>query len=219
VNKSELDRLGVRLRRGELNDADLTLLDSHRRRFSTAYEAVVNRIRSELGCEVSGRPAKSTTAIVDKLRRSHMRLTQMQDIAGCRIVVSDVLQQDQLVKSLGSMFDVLVFDRRLQPSFGYRAVHVIVRHADFPVEIQVRTALQHDWAKYSEKIADRFGHDLKYGGGDVRLRAVLTTSSSLAMVIESKLDPATTDAQTTETVQALLRDLLRRLSDQLDTGT
>jgi putative GTP pyrophosphokinase len=217
VNRSELDRLGVRLR-GELTDADLTLLDSHRRRFATAYESVVNRIRSELGCEVSGRPAKSTAAIVDKLRRSSMRLTQMQDIAGCRIIVPDIEQQNQLVTRLASMFDVLVFDRRLQPSHGYRAVHVIVRDTDFPVEIQVRTQLQHDWAKYSEKIADRFGHELKYGGGDAKLRDVLALSSALAMVIESKLDPATTDTKTTDTLKTMLRGLLRQLSDQLDSG-
>src|SRR6266704_1936073 len=65
-----------------------------------------------------------------------IRLTQIQDIAGCRIVTPDII------------------DRRDTPSHGYRAVHVIVRHSGKLVEIQVRTALQHLWAELSEKLAD-----------------------------------------------------------------
>jgi putative GTP pyrophosphokinase len=68
MKNSEVDRLGERLRH-EVTSQDLTLLDSYRRGFRPAYDVVVDRIRDELGLEASGRPAKSTAAIVDKLRR------------------------------------------------------------------------------------------------------------------------------------------------------
>ncbi len=45
------------------------------------------------------------------------------------------------------------------------AVHVVVREVGLPVEVQVRTDLQHVWAELSEKLADAFGSQLKYGGG------------------------------------------------------
>ena len=169
---AELDRLGDRLRL-EVTPEDLTALDSYRRSFRSAYDAVVDRIRNELSLEVSGRPAKSTAAIVDKLRRSTMRLTQMQDIAGCRTVVSNVAHQSRLVGRLESMFDLAIIDRRARPSNGYRAVHAIVRDTGLPVEIQVRTDLQHAWAELSEKLADNFGIELKYGGGPPEVRKTL----------------------------------------------
>jgi putative GTP pyrophosphokinase len=66
------------------------MLDEYRRSFGSAYDAVVNGIRDNLGLEPTGRPAKSTGAILAKLRRERIRLTQIQDIAGCRIIVDGI---------------------------------------------------------------------------------------------------------------------------------
>ena len=85
VSKTQIDRLGDRLKREEITDTDLRLLDDFRRSFSDAYEFVVRAIRSELNLETTGRPAKSTAAIKEKLLRESVRLTQIQDIAGCRL--------------------------------------------------------------------------------------------------------------------------------------
>ena len=117
MTRTEVDRLGARLR-VVVTEADLTQLDTFRRSFRASYAKVVDRIRHELAMEVSGRPAKSTTAIVDKLRRSSMRLSQMQDIAGCRILVPNVTEQDRVVGQLQSMFSASVHDRRTQSSSG-----------------------------------------------------------------------------------------------------
>jgi ppGpp synthetase/RelA/SpoT-type nucleotidyltranferase len=78
----------------------------------------------------------------------------MQDIAGCRVVVPDIPAQDRVIARLDQMFDATVIDRRVKPSNGYRAVHVVVREVGLPVEVQVRTDLQHVWAESSEKLAD-----------------------------------------------------------------
>lgn len=185
--RSEVDRLGERLRK-QLTADDLTLLDGYRRSFRDAYDEVVDRIRAELKLEVSGRPAKSTTAIIDKLRRGSMRFTQMQDIAGCRIVLPSVADQNRIAVLLAGMFPSAVVDRRTRPSHGYRAVHVIARHNEVPVEIQVRTTLQHVWAELSEKSADMFDVALKYGGGPTEVRKTLDEYSSLIADFENHLD-------------------------------
>jgi len=82
VSKTQIDRLGDRLRAGNINEEDLRMLDEYRRSFSDAYESVVSAIGNELSLQPTGRPAKSTTSITDKLLRESIRLSQIQDIAG-----------------------------------------------------------------------------------------------------------------------------------------
>src|SRR6266849_8795262 len=67
ISKTQIDKLGDRLRKGDTSEADLRLLDEYRRSFGEVYELVVGAIRSELGLEPTGRPAKSTTSISEKL--------------------------------------------------------------------------------------------------------------------------------------------------------
>ena len=159
---------------------------------------MVRTIREQLHLEPSGRPAKSTPSLVEKLHRESIRLSQVQDIAGCRVVVADVAAQDQAVASLRTAFPVAsVVDRRATPSYGYRAVHVVVQMTGKFVEIQVRTSLQHVWAEFSEKLSDSVDPGIKYGGGTSDLRDMLTSSSVTIRELEQ--------------VEGMLADLERRL--------
>ena len=186
VSKAQSDRLGLRLKEGSIAEADLRMLDDYRRSFVGAYEQVVRTTREQLGVEVTGRPAKSTTSIVEKLRRESIRLTQIQDIAGCRLVVGDVAAQDHAVESFKGLFkNLTIVDRRERPSYGYRAVHVIVDIAGKPIEIQVRTSIQHKWAELSEKVSDILDSSIKYGGGDETTRSWLARTSDLIAGVES----------------------------------
>jgi ppGpp synthetase/RelA/SpoT-type nucleotidyltranferase len=116
--------------------------------------------------------------VSDKLRRESIRLTQIQDISGCQLVVQDMADQDRVVESLAKLFEnVTIVDRRKKPSHGYRAVHVVVKEGNKLVEIQVRTALQHLWAELSEKLSDILTPAIKYGGGDEKIQEMLTRSS------------------------------------------
>src|ERR1043166_2492736 len=147
ISKTQIDRLGDRLRKGNITDSDLRLLDEYRRLFTDAYGIVAGGIRRQLDLEPTGRPAKSTSSIAEKLRRESIRLSQVQDIAGCRVIVADVFTQNQPIATLRDTFpETRVMDRRTNPSHGYRAVHIIVAAYGVSVEIQVRTALQHLWA-------------------------------------------------------------------------
>jgi putative GTP pyrophosphokinase len=210
LSRAAIDQLGLRLREA-LTLEDLHLLDQYRREFRDEYDAVVYKIRTALGIELSGRPAKSTPAIVGKLKRSTMRLSQMQDIAGCRIVVKDIAAQDTLVDQLVTLFPCNIIDRRAHPSHGYRAVHVVAKPTSRCVEIQVRTQLQHLWAELSEKSSDIFGVETKYGGGDNRARDVLNRTSNTVAEFEG----IESNSSLVLEVEELRLEIERLLSDLL----
>lgn len=75
-------------------------------------------------------------------------------------------------------------DRRNNPSHGYRAVHIIAEIAGKPIEIQVRSSLQHLWAELSEKSSDVIDPSIKYGGGPESWRNFLTKSSTMTAAYE-----------------------------------
>jgi ppGpp synthetase/RelA/SpoT-type nucleotidyltranferase len=143
-------------------------------------------IRQTIQLEPTGRPAKSTTSIIEKLSRETIRLTQMQDIAGCRLVVRDVSAQNEVVGRLkGALQKALVIDRRKEPSYGYRALHIVATARGKPIEIQIRTDLQHLWAQLSEKLSDVLDPAIKYGGGDSHIRKLLSKLSDALAGLES----------------------------------
>lgn len=212
LSKNQVDRLGDRLRKGHITEADLRLLDHYRRSFSEAYEGVVEAIRNDLGLEPTGRPAKSTTSISDKLRRESIRLSQIQDIAGCRLIVADIAAQESVVRSLTSLFKhTTVSDRREKPSHGYRAVHVIVNSQGRLIEIQVRTVLQQLWAEVSEKFSDVAGPEIKYGEGNT---SILSTLESMSVLIakDELLETLMTDDPE---LQKILISMRRRFTDNI----
>ena len=215
LSKTQVDQLGDRLRKGKIVDGDFRQLDTYRRSFAGAYEEVVAIIRDATQLEPTGRPAKSTTSITEKLRRESIRLSQMQDIAGCRLVVPNVLAQNQVVERLKSVLPrAVIVDRRSQPSFGYRAVHIIATARDKPVEIQVRTEFQHLWAQLSEKLSDVLDAAIKYGGGDSHAKNFLSGLSSLVASSEkAELQPVADELAGKWT--QIRRDLRELLEDAI----
>ena len=225
-SKTQIDRLGDRLRGGSHTESDLRLLDDYRRSFGEAYEAVLRTIRQH-GKLPTGRLSKSTFSIVEKLRRESIRLSQMQDIAGCRVVVASVVEQEQVIACFRTVFPgASVIDRRDKPSYGYRAVHIIAEISGKPVEIQVRTALQHLWAEVSEKFSDVLDPAIKYGGGSDEWRSLLTSSSkavasyerlentySKAAAAHEKLKKATAELLEHHAPDHEVQEMRRKLED------
>ena len=185
MTKTQIDRLGERLKMGQATPEDLRMLDEFRRSFFPVYEKVILTIEEQLKLKTTGRPAKSTTSISDKLNRESIRLTQIQDITGCRVIVSNISEQEKVVAELSRIFPkVTVIDRRTTPSNGYRAVHVVVESQGRLIEIQIRTSLQHLWAEVSEKFADVTDPAIKYGKGSQEVRTVLNGMSELVASVE-----------------------------------
>lgn len=165
LSRSKVNKLGERLRSVEAPSVDdLEMLERVRRAHEDARLEVVETLRRE-GLKGTDRP-KTTSTIIEKLRReSGMNLSRMQDIAGVRLVIEgNRNDQDRAVERILGLFpDARTSDRREKPSHGYRAVHVIVRIQGWLVEVQVRTHLQDRWAQIMERLADRFGRQIRYG--------------------------------------------------------
>ena len=176
LSNTQIDRLGRRLQSDPISDDDLRMLDEFRRTYAEAFGTVVRRLH-ELGFQPTCR-SKTNDSIIGKMRRGDLKLlSQMQDVAGCRVIVPNVVDQDRTVIAVSSAFPgARIVDRRSNPRNGYRAVHVIPKTDGRTVEIQLRTELQHLWAELSEaySLADP---SIKYGGGSDDVRSMLSTSS------------------------------------------
>lgn len=168
TSTAQIDRLGERLRGDPVISApDLALLQAFRAEHEEALIQVQTRIERALpGIDQSAR-IKTIQTLHDKLRRQPTKLSRIQDIAGVRIVQDmDLNEQDALVDRLRREFPgAKKVDRRATPTFGYRAVHVIVRIGRCNCEIQVRTSQQHLWAEIVERLADHWGRQIRYGAG------------------------------------------------------
>jgi hypothetical protein len=169
MTKGQIDRLGERLRSDPLDDHSLAELQAFRALYALPMQKAQALIKEHLGYEATAR-LKTVNTTVEKLRRETTRLSQIQDIAGLRLVGDWFLaEQDALVGEIVKLFDhVRVQDRRIKPSQGYRAVHVIAVVDERPIEIQVRTLQQDAWAQTMEKLADMVGREVRYGGPPIR---------------------------------------------------
>ena len=80
---------------------------------------------------------------------------------------------------------------------------MIVREHGMPVEVQVRTELQHSWAQLSEKLSDVVDASVKYGGGPEILRSTLLDLSNLLgqmEALEQRLFTAPIEAEDRESI-------------------
>jgi len=170
ISRTALDRLGKRLSQPDAaTEDDYAQLSQVLRVYELALSTVRNQLEAS-GFEVANR-LKTTGTLVEKLRRERgMKLTRVQDVAGARITIAGTrADQDEAVARIigritGGVRPAQIRDRRHQPSSGYRAVHVILFPGNLPVEVQVRTELQHVWAQLFEQLGDVWGRDIRYGG-------------------------------------------------------
>lgn len=131
-------------------------------------EAMIE-VQDALNRELDVRPTsrlKTVGTIVDKVKREpSMSLSRMQDIAGLRIVEEiDRVAQEELARRVEAMYPgSRRTDRRMTPSHGYRAIHVVVPVNVCWVEIQIRTFLQDLWAQLVERLGDAWGRQIRYG--------------------------------------------------------
>lgn len=156
----------------ELADA-VGIIVEYRSGFQDPLKKVTVGLRQFVERESSevtvGQRLKRNPQILNKLGRfSSMRLTQMEDIAGCRAILpGGASEVSGVPKRIRRNWEVLrIEDYAASPkTTGYRAIHVVVRRDGHPVEIQLRTPFQHEWAEAVERWAALTRFSLKDGEG------------------------------------------------------
>jgi len=156
-----------------------------------------------------------------------MDLARMQDIGGCRAVLSSVESVEAVAdyyrKRSRIQHELIRYDPYIEnpkPS-GYRGIHLtykyLNRRADsrpwngLRIEIQLRSSLQHAWATAVETVGLFTHQALKSSAGaEEMLRFLALMSSHIANIEETPPVPGTPENR------AQLAAELRTLADQLD---
>jgi ppGpp synthetase/RelA/SpoT-type nucleotidyltranferase len=177
---------------------------------------------------ITAQRIKRLSSLVLKLNRySWLTLSEMQDIAGCRAVMSSVRRVDKLVHAYkGSNIKHKLDDEddyiRSPKRSGYRGIHLIYRyHSDkketyngLKIEMQFRSQLQHAWATAVETVGTFIQQALKASRGEkewLRFFALMGT----AIAIREKAPPV----PETPTSRAQLVKELRHFAGRLDVET
>ena len=167
---------------------------------------------------------KRFSTIVDKLKAyPDIKLSEMQDIAGCRAIVSSVSEVYELANLYLSGYREHRFERkndyiRGPKSDGYRGIHIIYRHHSpkagawdgLQVEMQFRTTLQHCWATAVE-VVDIFLHEglKRHHGSEIWRRFFALSGSYIAFQEGGRRVPRT--PLTLEETKAELRPIATEL--------
>lgn len=160
---------------------------------------------------VTAQRRKRLSSIIAKLKRNpNMKLTQMQDIGGCRAIVPKIGDVIELVrryevsiaknppkKEQTSTRTELVekYDYIAHPKpDGYRSFHFVFRYRTtseekkaydgLRIEVQIRSQLQHAWATAVETISTFTEQALKSGLGDDKWKRFFSLMSSFIAIRE-----------------------------------
>jgi hypothetical protein len=129
----------------------------------------ITHVRDIAGARVVVRDLTLPAGMVLPTTQEAPPLTLIRDVP---VSAGGLLGQQVFVQRIMRIFDhdqctkpAKLIDHVKEPNHGYRAMHVVVYPDGLPVEIQVRTPLQHQWAELNEKLGDRWGRGLRYGDG------------------------------------------------------
>ncbi|MBM6816838.1 RelA/SpoT domain-containing protein [Olsenella uli] len=161
-------------------------------------EGVLEGIARDLGGQLSKGALvvsrlKRIDTIEGKLRRPGLsiKLNEMNDIAGCRVILSELAEVRAFAKVVASCTAVKerngIKDYIALPKHdGYRSLHIITKHeaphAGFSglfCETQIRTRLQHAWATALETYDVVTGVGMKFGRGGPDERRFFSLVSAL----------------------------------------
>lgn len=225
--------------RGEINRAgdDVIALNVDDPRRDQSLE-VINNWRSSHGYPLliirktllsRGKQVNASVLVAQRLKRlssiqlklkqnQTMRLSQMQDIGGCRAILSNAGEVEELVKGYKEagirhpnkedrpfLFREDNYIEQPKPD-GYRGVHLIIKYRsmakpaynDQNIEVQIRSQLQHAWATAVETCETFTGQALKAKikkASDQWLRFFALMSSAIAAREKRPNIPRTPDTR------------------------
>ncbi|MCL5442386.1 MAG: RelA/SpoT domain-containing protein [Candidatus Marsarchaeota archaeon] len=192
VNSEELDKaLTILSNWRSAHSFPLNTLQMHLRKLAKGIDTnalIVQRL-------------KRVSSILYKLGRKQthtMKLSQMQDIGGCRAIVSSL----QAVRDLEKLYDQSQIKHKPKrkddyiskpKEDGYRSIHFVYKYFSDKnkvynngifIEIQIRSKLQHAWATAVETVGTFTKHAYKSDEGDVEWQTFFRLASAAFAFIE-----------------------------------
>lgn len=193
-SKSQIDKAGIKLAENNLTEEEknksLEILGYWRgvhnypmHIFKKTLKKYAESINSEA---ITAQRLKRAHSIIKKLNRTYkfsegkIKLTRMQDIAGCRAIMKTMDELKELRHKYKTSKlrheKISESDYILEPKTdGYRGIHLIYKYYsekerkeynDLLIEIQLRTKLQHIWATTVETTSFFIGQALKLAEGE-----------------------------------------------------
>jgi Region found in RelA / SpoT proteins len=216
--RNQVDKAGDILAAGGASDEELVWAFDVLNNWRASHSFPLNNFTTNLRTKVKTLQTKAVVAqrikrldsILQKLRRpatSTLKLSQMQDIGGCRAIV----KTPDLVKRLIQSYKRSKFAHILRrendyiatsKEDGYRGVHLVYQYKGLGnqitsydklrIEIQIRTIWQHAWATTVEAVSTFTGQALKSSEGDEDwLRLFVLMSSAMALIEKRPIVPNT----------------------------
>lgn len=192
--------------------------------FRVSLEARARRVDPQ--AIVAQRLKRFSSAMNKLVREPNMKLTQMQDLGGCRAILASVSEVDQVYEKYeegggAGEQQLKCYDYIREPkSDGYRGIHIIGRYAaqaskNEPwngqrIEIQLRSRLQHAFATAVETVTTFTKQPLKFGAGPDEWRRFFSLVGSAFALKEG-----TTLVKDTPTEKSALIGELRHLTNAL----
>lgn len=210
LSKSRIDKAGQLLSKGEpqtLEDIEKyydseSIFDEFRQQHLQPLTSTTVELQNWL--KEAGTPyiivqrLKRKPQILRKLRRFPVRLTQLQDIGGLRIIVDQNSDVDKLVEYIQKLLKrqsavrikkIVNYREKGRDDSGYRATHVILDREGVVLELQIRSKIQHYWAELIERTSVIYGHHLKELDGELAVINYFKELSNLFYEIESGRRP------------------------------
>jgi len=172
---------------------------------------------------------KRFSSVMNKLSREpHMKLSQMQDLGGCRAIVSSIEAVEQLYDLYRGNQDLFESEGVLKcydyiqtpKADGYRGIHVVGRYSarvqknapwnGHRIEIQLRSQLQHAFATAVETVTTFTRQPLKFGAGPNEWRRFFSLMGSAFAIREGTAQVPGTPSDENELVKEL-RELTKAL--------
>ena len=234
--KGQIDRAGFSLRDSNRHDQSFINAAEILNRWRTIHVNPLNIVKRKLNNLIEEIDINASTAyrlkrqhsVIKKLKRKYdndhptMKLSQMQDIAGCRIVVSNMELVNKLYDHITKQIKyekVSEKDYIVNPKYdGYRSIHLIYRYKsktdklqnEFLVEIQLRTQLQHSWATAVETVGLFTEQDLKSNEGSQEWQKFFKLVS-LAFTIKENATQITDTLDNIDKLYSQIKTLSREL--------
>lgn len=207
-SKSKIDKAGVAFAKDQFQTIeDLIELEDVFDQYRKAHLQPLSETTLELQNWLTGyktdyyiaQRLKRKPQIIRKLNRLSVRLTQLQDIGGCRIIVEKNSDVDQLLAFLETKVEsqktisierVTDYRPKGRDDTGYRALHILLSRSGYKLELQIRSRIQHYWAESIERTSVIYGYHLKEGEGDPSVIKYFKSLSNAFYEIESGREPS-----------------------------